>query len=215
MNITKIEHKKEDWQQKAQEGEFKFHKTNKWRQSEDFMKQTKKLFDHFGFDQDSFQGKTIIDLGSGSKMRCKYFKNAELICIEPLADRFVKEIKWCDLLDADGLYSVPAEVFVNECENKADLVISINVLDHCYNFENIVENVFKYLKKDGIAFLSFDKHDVSDEMHPLKLNEEICKDIFYKKGFEINSLTKGCGQILKTYGHGEYCLNYKLTKRTK
>jgi len=213
MKKAKTQHKKQDWEQKAQEGEFRFHRTNKWRQSEDFMRQTRKLFDYFGFDQESYQGKTIIDLGSGSKMRCKYFKNADLICIEPLADRFIKEIQWCDLSEASKVFSTPAELLIEECVNKADLVMSVNVLDHCYNFENIIENVYKYLKKGGMAFLSFDKHDITDEMHPLLLNEDVCQKIFNEKGFKIKHLTKGCGNILKTYGHGEYCLNYHLIKK--
>jgi hypothetical protein len=63
-----------------------------------------------------------------------------------------------------------------------------------------------------MAFLSFDKHDAPDELHPLKLTEEICAERFEKQGFKIKATTTGGGAVLKTYGHGEYCLNYWLEK---
>ena len=210
----KTKHSVEAWSKLAQEGEFNFHKNNKWRQSDDFMQQTIKLFDYFGFSRSQYKGKTIIDLGAGSKLRTKYFTGANIIVIEPLAERFIQEIEWCDLNDALEVYSTPAEITIEECKNRADLLISINVIDHCYDFETIVDNIYKYLKKDGLAFISFDKHEKADKMHPLQLDEEICKNIFKKKGFIINNFSAGTNNTLpnNTYGHGPYCLNYSLSK---
>jgi len=210
--LAKTKHEKVLWERESQDGEFRFHLKNKWRQSEKFMGQTIKLFDFFGFAQNQYEGKTIIDLGAGSKLRSKYFAGANIIVIEPLADRFLKEIKWCDLAEAKQVYSIPAEERVAECVNKADLVISINVLDHCYNFDQIIENISAYLNDNGLAFLSFDKHEETDEMHPLRLNESICEEIFLEKGLIVEAVSKGAGKIIKTYGHGDYCLNYRLKK---
>jgi 2-polyprenyl-3-methyl-5-hydroxy-6-metoxy-1,4-benzoquinol methylase len=55
-------------------------------------------------------------------------------------------------------------------------VISINVLDHCYAFDEIVRNVRAYLRPDGSAFLSFDSHEYVNVGHPLVLTEEKCRD---------------------------------------
>lgn len=118
------------------------------------MDSTERLLSHFSFPFDSYRWKTIIDLGAGSKLRIKYFLDAKIIAIEPLADRFMKEIEWCDLAYAYKVYSRPAEELIEECVLKADLVISINVLDHCYDFELVIENIAAYLKDDALAFLS-------------------------------------------------------------
>jgi 2-polyprenyl-3-methyl-5-hydroxy-6-metoxy-1,4-benzoquinol methylase len=214
---AKIRHDEKEWLCKAQEGEFRFHEKNKWRQSEDFIEQTIRLFDSFGFFRAQYEGKTIIDLGAGSKLRTKYFSGANLIVIEPLAERFLQEIEWCDLRDAHEVYSTPAEMEVKECLNRADLVISINVLDHCYDFEKIIQNIYSYLKDDGLAFISFDKHEEADEKHPLRLDEHICREIFERNDLVIEKVTQGANGILPgdTYGHGPYCLNYRLKKAKK
>jgi hypothetical protein len=90
------------------------------------------------------------------------------------------------------------------------------VLDHCFNFKKIIENIKAYLKDDGEAFLSFDKHGVADSMHPLELTEDICSEIFEKAGLEITRFNTGLGQThqgRQTYGHGPYCLNYWMKKQ--
>ena len=209
---SKTKHEKNDWKRVAQGGEFHFHLKNKWRQSPDFMGQTRTLFSHFGFSSDGWEGKTIIDLGAGSKLRTRYFAGAKIIAIEPLADRFMKEIQWCDLSDAEKVYSNPAEERIAECVKTADLLISINVLDHCYDFEAIIENIAAYLKDDGLAFLSFDQHDEAGEMHPLQLTETICARVFAQKGLIVEKYSKGAGEILQTYGHADCMLNYWLKK---
>lgn len=206
---TKVD--KQQWQAHAQEGEFEFHKNNKWRPSPDFSRQTAELFAHFALKASDFRGKTVLDLGAGSKLRSKYFKESSIIAIEPLANRFINEIPWCDLTDASEVYSVSAEEPVAQCRGRADLLISINVLDHCYNFEKAVRNIRDYLRDDGIAFLSFDKHETADEMHPLALNEATCEQVFKGIGFTIERCTRGMGSS-HTYGHGPYCLNYWLRK---
>lgn len=201
------------WKTKSQKGELAFHKTNKWRQSNAFMEQTVELLGYFGFTQDQYINKVIIDLGAGSRLRTKFFKSAKLVAIEPLADDFLRDITWSDLSDADVVYSLPAEELVESCVGKADLVLSLNVLDHCYNFEKIIQNIAMYLKDTGIAFLSFDKHETIDSMHPLYLDEKICEKIFNNSGLKVDKYSMGAGNILVTYGHGEYCMNYTLSKR--
>lgn len=57
-----------------------------------------------------------MDLGAGSKLRTKFFTDAKIIAIEPLAEKFMKEIEWCDLKDAYRVYSRPAEDFIGELE---------------------------------------------------------------------------------------------------
>jgi SAM-dependent methyltransferase len=209
---------REHWQKLSQEGEFRFHKRDRWRHSSAFMEQSERLFRHFGFEPDDYAGKVVIDLGAGSKLRSKFFKNAHLVVIEPLADRFMAEIEGSDLHEASEVHSRPAEQLIDSLVGKADLVVSINVLDHCFDFPQIVSNIQRYLKPDGLAFLSFDMHAEADDMHPLSLTQKKCAPIFAKAGFVIEKVTTGMGEVLggsQTYGHGPYTLNYWLRPATK
>ena len=177
------------------------------------MAQTDRLFRYFGFQPDDYAGKTVVDVGAGSMLRTKFFRDARLVVVEPLADRFLAEIKTTDLRDADEVHSRPAEQLVESLVGTADLVMSINVLDHCYDFEKIARNIGLYVKPDGVAFLSFDMHAEADEMHPLSLTEETCTPLFANAGLSIEKLTTGVGDSLggpQTYGHGPYTLNYWL-----
>lgn len=204
---------RDEWERQAQEGELRFHKRDRWRQTADFAAQTDRLFRHFGFRPDDYAGKTVIDVGAGSKLRTRFFTGARLVVVEPLADRFLAEIRTCDLADAAEVHSRPAEQLIESLVGTADLVVSINVLDHCYDFPLIVENIRRYLRPDGLAFLSFDMHAEADEMHPLSLTEETCTPIFAAAKLAIEKVTIGVGDALggpQTYGHGPYALNYWL-----
>lgn len=210
---------REEWQKNAQKGEFEFHKTNTWRQTESFMEQTRALFRYFGYGENDYQDKVVLDLGAGSKLRSKYFQGAKIVALEPMADDCLREIAWCDLKDAWKLFSLPAEDRIDELVETVDFAFSINVLDHCYNFDAIIANLFQYLKPGATAFLSFDAHYITNDMHPLILTEEICSKIFKDAGFSIDKVSKGFdGDFLKMmqvphYGHGNYCLNYWLSKK--
>jgi hypothetical protein len=81
----------------AQQWEFLFHRKDGWRHTPDFMAHTARLFQHFGFRPDQYRGRTVVDVGAGSMLRSRFFEEARLVAIEPLADRFRAEIGGCDL----------------------------------------------------------------------------------------------------------------------
>jgi 2-polyprenyl-3-methyl-5-hydroxy-6-metoxy-1,4-benzoquinol methylase len=183
---------REAWASAAQNGELGFHKRHNFRADQEvWWTHVQRDWQALGLEPTGWEGKTIIDVGAGSKLRSLYFQGAELIVLEPLADRYVEEVAWHDLDKADEMYSVPAEEFVPQLENRADLIVSINALDHGYNFEEGARNIRRYLKPDGLALLSFDMHDQPDEMHPLILTDEICTKIFTAAGFRIEKSEKG------------------------
>jgi len=203
------------WEKYAQVGELDFHKKHTWRRTNEFMERSGKLFEFYGLNKGNYVGKTVIDLGAGSRLKSKYFSGARVIAIEPLAEQYMAEIEWCDLGQAQALYARPAEEKIIDLIGEADLLISINVLDHCFDFEKVTENIRDYLKPDGLAFLSFDKHDVADKMHPLELNETICEQVFIRQGLKIVKFNMGFGGLLgdkQTYGFGDYCMNYWLKR---
>lgn len=188
---------------KAQAGEFEFHRTNQWRQTDDFMANTVKFFKLFGLEPDGYAGRTVMDVGAGSRLRTLYFQQATLVALEPLADRFRREIPWCDLDRAHAVISTPAEQLAEAWVGKVDLVISINVLDHCYSFQQILANIFAYLKPGGLALLSFDSHETTDHMHPLVLTEPVCREHFRRAGFRVDRVLTGLEPYGRSYGHGD------------
>jgi 2-polyprenyl-3-methyl-5-hydroxy-6-metoxy-1,4-benzoquinol methylase len=190
-----------EWQRVHQEFEFEFHKGNQFRQSNAFVEETELLFSSFGFRRDQFVGKVIIDVGAGSRLRGKYFSGARLIALEPLADRFMREIPWSDLSDAAEVVSQPAEARVDSLVNSADFVFSINVLDHCFDFQRIMENIHSYLRETGTVFLSFDSHTHTSAGHPLVLTKKVCTDVFYRCGFTFVDFWRGFPEPFREY-HG-------------
>jgi hypothetical protein len=206
------------WQEQAQSFELDFHKGNLFRQSDAFVDETNRLFESFGFQADQFVGKTIIDIGAGSRMRANFFSGADIVAVEPLASKFIEEIPWCDLGSAKKVISEPAEVLIPELVDKADFIFSINVLDHCYDFTRIIDNACRYLKSDGLCFLSFDSHLHTSVGHPLILLEKPCRKIFTNAGFRILDFKIGFSQSYQIYrGRNGYdgnspCLNFWLGK---
>lgn len=196
---------KNTWELQAQSGELNFHIQDQFRPSGGLDRETDHLFRTFGFSPKDYKNKVIIDAGCGSMLRTKFFKKAFIIGIDPLIDEYLK-IRWSDLNLASRLYSLPLEEEIPELEEIADLVISINVLDHCYDFQKCVENLYFYTKDSGLCFLSFDSHEQGmDSMHPLDLNDNMCRQIFSKVGFKLDKFEKG-----RVYGGGDFSLNYWL-----
>jgi 2-polyprenyl-3-methyl-5-hydroxy-6-metoxy-1,4-benzoquinol methylase len=179
------------WKTEAQLGELDFHKRTNFRSDEQgFADANARFFKSFGFSPNQFEGRTIVDLGAGSKMRASFFSCARVVIIEPLASEFIAQVPWCDLGNADEIFAAPAEQLIEELVGRADFLFSVNVLDHCYNFELIVNNIFQYLKVGGKAFLSFDCHSKVDKLHPLVLNEKIATQIFFDVGFRIDQFRR-------------------------
>jgi hypothetical protein len=182
---------RDQWMAKAQQGELAYHISPNWRQDQAlFESKNVVFFRQFGFSPDDYCARTICDYGAGSKLRAHFFKDAHIIAIEPLANEFVSNIPWCDLKTAHELYAKPAEEQLPELLDKVDFLFSINVLDHCYNFERAVDNATSYVKQGGRVFLVFDCHEIPDELHPIVVNESICVDMFYRKGLVIEKMIR-------------------------
>ncbi|MBM3157604.1 MAG: class I SAM-dependent methyltransferase [Chloroflexi bacterium] len=175
------------WQHCSQLSELSEHLgyAGDYRQQPEFMENAKRLFSFFGYEPNSFVGKTILDVGAGSKLKTKYFVGARIFALEPLADRFLAELAWSDLGDAERVYSQPVEVQIGGLRQNVDFVVCINVLDHVYSPEKALHNIYSYLKPDGEFFLSVDLHNVTHVGHPIRLTKSFVKDMLEHAGFKI------------------------------
>jgi len=204
------------WKIFAQSGELDFHKENKWRQTDEFMEHTDKLMKRMGYNENSFQGKVLVDMGNGSKLRSKYFKDSLIIAIDPLNDEFIKNIEWSDVREAYKCFSVPAEEMVDEIVGTADFVMCINVLDHTYSPKRILENIYAYLKDDGEFFLSVDLNQkIPNSKHPHAFSDESVKELLDNAGFVLQKHSNGVAdQSECNYGSGDGgAANYVLRKK--
>jgi SAM-dependent methyltransferase len=212
MESTRHQASIESWAVTAQEHEYAFHAANEWRRSPRFATDSARLWEHFGFRADQLAGKTVVDVGAGSRLRTRFFTGARIVAIEPLADRF-RALDFSDLNTAAACYSTAGEVRLPELVGQADAVVSVNALDHGYDFDTAIENIAAYLKPNASAFLSFDLHEQADEMHPLLLTEASCRQLFANVGLAVVFVRRGVGPFGRNYGHGE-AINFWLLKAT-
>ena len=192
----------EQWQSTAQTGELEFHISKRPKPDRGLEELNRLLFEVFGFKADEFAGKTVVDMGAGSYLRTRFFEGARIHAVEPLANEYLEQIHWCELVYADVVHAVSAEQRINELDGAADLVVCINVLDHTYDPGAIVEHVHGYLREGGQFLLSVDLHGATaDGMHPVELTSSSLIELLCDRGFAID---RGFRYLphRRSYGHG-------------
>jgi len=196
------------WKYFAQPGEFYFHRDvgGEFRLSSEFKDQTSEFFKKNGFSEHAFEGKNVLDIGAGSRLRCKYFVNAQLYIIEPLAAQFTN-LQQSDLLDAKEVISKQAEERVDHFQNRFSFVMCLNVLDHCYDERKVLENIHFYLEENGIFLLSVDLHETKDPMHPISVSEDRLDKLLSECRFETISRSVTAGEFTH-----DQTATYKLRK---
>jgi len=181
---------------------LEFHKSNDWRNTQDFLDQTTYLMDYFGYSPEDFKDEIVIDLGCGSKLRSKFFKHGKIVAIDPLADDYIKNVPWSDINTATQYYSKPAEELIPELENCACFLMCINVLDHTFKPRKILENCHRYLKTGGELLISVDSHKFITPLHPQAINAKFLENAFSKMQFEILRSYRDLGKIGTSYERG-------------
>lgn len=153
--------------EKAQELERKYHQEHQsYRQSEYFDRDSANLL------ADVEPADVVIDIGAGPKLRTKTLAKDKLIVIEPLSAEYMQDLEWCNLQDADHVYPLAAEDFIGELAGVADLVVCINMLDHCYSPVEVAENAYAYLNGSGAFILAVDLREHADDTHPITFNKK-------------------------------------------
>lgn len=199
------------WKNKAQVGELEFHVNHKRRPDADMQLRDREIYEAFGFEQQQFNGQTIVDIGAGSHMRTRFFDGAKIAAIEPLGKQYDANIEWCDLREANQFYSIPAEERVTVLRDQAAFANCMNVLDHAFEPLRILENVNFYLKPDGLFLLSVDLHDGDgDDLHPVDLDVPKLRQLVHDAGFSVERAYLYLPRA-KSYGHG-YACSYVLRK---
>ena len=191
---------KENWKIQSQPYELEYHKTKgiNWCSSND-------KFNEYWNNIKNWIGEVkgdVLDIGCGPRPPFEGYY------IEPLANKY-KEITPKDWWNNRQGYSMPAEDYTDRLFNM-DYVICWNVLDHTYNWKNILENVKKYLKSEGKFILATDLRAPALG-HPGFDNDEFFK--YIKDNFEIikeerNFSERGVCFILKKLATKENATEY-------
>ncbi|MGE0846874.1 MAG: methyltransferase domain-containing protein [Flavobacteriaceae bacterium] len=200
----------ERWRDLAQTGELRYHVEVAGAPGETERARDAALFAAFGFAPGDFAGKLIVDVGAGPYLRPRYFRDARIVVIEPLADAYRARIGWCDLDDAEAVHAVPAEQPVADLAGAAACVMSLNAIDHAFDPERIVANMADYLAPGGTLLLSVDMHGGdSDDLHPVALTPQLLGSMIEAQGLRIvrGYLYTPQG---RSYGHGYACTHVAL-----
>lgn len=75
----------ETWSDVAQRGELAYHKRPNLRSSGEWESKNSEFWARRHFSPDGWDGKVVVDVGAGSRLRTLYFRGATIAAIEPLA----------------------------------------------------------------------------------------------------------------------------------
>ena len=176
------------------------------------------IWEAFGFERDRFKDLIVLDVGCGPTGRMRYFKDhkgsGKIIGMDPLMDEY-RKLKNARLSAYDELIASPAEEFIQELENKFDFVVSLNALDHGYDLQKSLENLYKYMKSDSEALISFDciNEYQEDMTHPLRIRDKEVDALLLKLNFRIiDKTTQQTIPPRDNWGHGIH-YHWSLAKR--
>lgn len=165
-----MSNKKEEWKEIHQPWELRYHQGNNFRNVDASWKaQWDKIFIEFmEITPSHFTSEDIlIDVGCGSRPCLDWFDEGEVHNLDPLLSDFLKiEAMKRHWENKTLLYSQPAESLVESLVGKCDYVHCWNVLDHTYDWKQILENITLYSKKGGIVLLGTDLHSTPHVGHP-------------------------------------------------
>lgn len=126
---------------------------------------------------ENIRNKLILEIGSGKIEKKKYFYS--------FSDSFDKSNKFIksDVNPNFGHKIINIETM--NIENKYDVILCLNVLEHVYNFSGSISNLHRALKKNGVLIVSvpymYPLHDEPGDFW--RFTEHSLKKLFYK--FEV------------------------------
>jgi SAM-dependent methyltransferase len=177
-----------EWERVHQPFELDFHQgPGQWRWTEKWDRDQQAMFgERWGLDRHAYRDRWVLDVGAGPRLRTEWFIEANLVGIEPLAREFQEINRGAyDHPDVCGVHASPAEEFIPELEDRFDLAVCHNVLDHCYRWEDVLEHVGRYMRVGGMFILSTDVGEPPAEGHPGIADEAVLLRALDDAGFDL------------------------------
>jgi len=162
------------WEQTHQPFELRYHQHSNFRwpgREALWDEQWNNVFGLFGgLNPESFtDNEVLLDVGCGSRPALQWFKHGLKYHTDPLLAEYLKikqmQPHW-ENTDAEHLISAPAEECQEKLVDKCDFVLCWNVLDHTYDWREILHNCHAYLKQGGLFLLGTDHGGKEHIGHP-------------------------------------------------
>jgi 2-polyprenyl-3-methyl-5-hydroxy-6-metoxy-1,4-benzoquinol methylase len=143
----------------------------------------------------------VIELGCGPFTNLRLFKNFSNInnitLVDPLINEYLNHPNCTyknQILNGKKVELIPSSIETLSIDKKYDLVIIINVIEHCFDVDKIFEKIYSLLKDGGILIFSdvYFKdvpellNNIYDAGHPLRLSEQKI-NTFIQKFTEVYS----------------------------
>lgn len=121
---------------------------------------------HFGFDDDDFRGKTILDIGCGPRGSLEWASMASrCIGLDPLAKEYLA--LGADRHQMEYIDSPSENIPIDDAQ--CDIVCSFNSLDHVENVEKTLSEIKRVTHPDGFFLLIVDVNHPPTPCEPHKL----------------------------------------------
>ncbi len=111
------------------------------------------------FDKD---GKVLLDVGAGHQPYKKFFNKIKYESCD--SDHVIKEIKY-DILNAKHDFYCNINEQIPRKDKYYDIVLCSEVLEHVYNPENVIKEISRILKDDGV-FIATIPQSTGEHMLP-------------------------------------------------
>ena len=152
-----------EWRREHQPYELAFHQQDNFRwHDEPFQRQWDLVFGEFcELTPDRFgKNDLLLDLGCGSRPALDWFDaGPRTVHLDPLLAEYrrIPEVaRFWQARDPRDLIAAPAEEFVHDLEGRCRFVLCWNVLDHTFDWREILENVSRYVAPGGLACIGTD-----------------------------------------------------------
>tara|TARA_Y100000768_G_C23875103_1_gene632385 strand:- start:280 stop:945 length:666 start_codon:yes stop_codon:yes gene_type:complete len=161
-----------------------------------FKKSLNRIFQEFFAKQLSLKEKNILEFGA-SKNSSKNFTNFIKISQNSI-------INFADKIDTKEQIKEDLEKNLSFTDNSIDAIILFNVLEHVYNSENAVSEIYRCLNKSGkligsVPFI-YRVHYAPEDF--CRYSEQYIHKILEKNKFKNISI--------KTYGYGPFTAAYSI-----
>ncbi|MDC3082505.1 class I SAM-dependent methyltransferase [Candidatus Pelagibacter sp.] len=141
------------------------------------------------FDKD---GQILLDVGAGHQPYKKNFKKIKYESCD--SDNVIKEIKY-DILNAKHDFYCNINEHIPRNDKYYDVVLCSEVLEHVYNPENVIKEISRILKDDGV-FIATIPQSMGEHMLPHNYFNYLGPGILYllkKNNLKALSLKKYSG----------------------
>lgn len=117
---------------------------------------------------DCFTGKRVLEVGSGPLAPILQFSDCIRHCIDPLSNMYLAA-GW-PLFEYDAKFINIAGEALPYPDGYFDAAISVNALDHVDDFERVVSQIQRVLRKGGGVYFEVEYHEPT-VTEPIKLND--------------------------------------------